>query len=88
MLGVLADSVYVAVDSSKKLGAVTITKSSGAIECSGASKILYTTDGTDPRYSSTAQVYTTALGAISGKTVKAVGYADGKFPSDVAELVA
>ncbi|SCJ35292.1 Uncharacterised protein [Anaerotruncus sp. 2789STDY5834896] len=88
VLGVLADSVYVAVDSSKKLGAVTITKSSGAIECSGASKILYTTDGTDPRYSSTAQVYTAALGAISGKTVKAVGYAEDKFPSDVAELVA
>ena len=57
--------------------------------CEGAGKILYTTDGTDPRYSKTAQVYAAALGAIAaGTTVKAVAYAEGKFPSDLAELVA
>lgn len=89
VLGILSGSTYVAVDSAKKLGSVTITKSSGAITCDGAGKILYTTDGTDPRYSKTAETYSAALGAINGgTTVKAVAYADGKFPSDLAELVA
>lgn len=89
VLGARSGACYAAVDSAAKLGAVSIAKSSGAITCDGAGKILYTTDGTDPRYSKTAQVYAAALGAIAaGTTVKAVAYAEGKFPSDLAELVA
>lgn len=87
VLGAKADGVYAGVLASEKLPAPTITPSgsSATITCDGATQIKYTTDGTDPRYSMSAKIYSTSAAVTGGETVKAVGYADGKFTSDVAE---
>ena len=80
-----AQGVYACVLSTNKLATPTITTSGKTIACSGATTIMYTNDGSDPRYSKTAKVYSTAYEASSGDVIKAVGMADGKFTSDVAE---
>lgn len=50
--------------------AVTITSVSGVV-------FKYTTDGTNPRYSTTAQTYTGAVTLSAGQVMKAVGTKDG-----------
>ncbi|MDD6467987.1 MAG: FN3 associated domain-containing protein [Erysipelotrichaceae bacterium] len=90
VIGEKSDAVYACVLNSKKL-TCSITTSTGAITSSGSSLIMYTTDGTDPRYSKSAKVYSAALGEIKSGTVRAVGFSNlesGKFTSDVAEASA
>lgn len=88
VLGNKADGVYAAVLSTAKLATPTITdttKTAVTLTSSGASKIYYTLDGSDPRFSMTRDVYTAAFDG-SGKTVKACAMdTDGKFSSDIAE---
>lgn len=50
--------------------AVTISSVSGVV-------FKYTTDGTNPRYSTTAQTYTGAVTLTTGQTMRAVGTKDG-----------
>ncbi len=87
VLGAKADGVYAGVLKSEKLTAPSISISgySATISCSGATEIRYTTDGTDPRYSASARVYSASAAVKSGDIVRAVGYADNKFTSDVSE---
>lgn len=49
---------------------VTITAAAGVV-------FKYTTDGSNPRYSTTAQVYTAAVTLAEGQTLRAVGTKDG-----------
>ena len=50
--------------------AVSITAVSGVV-------FKYTTDGTNPRYSTTAEVYTAPVTLTAGQTMRAVGTKDG-----------
>ncbi len=81
------DGVYVEVNTASGAGTKVATPSyaSNALSCgtSGAT-IVYTVDGSDPRYSKTAKTGT-APGATSGQTIKAYAYLEGAFPSDVFE---
>lgn len=92
VLGARSAGVYALVDSGGILSAPTLTESGGnvAVTGDGAEKMRYTVDGTDPRYSHSAQTYTAPLRVSdwgSGThAVKAVAYADGKFTSAVREL--
>ena len=54
----------------------------------GASEVRYTIDGTDPRYSDSAKVYSSAVTVSSGTVVRAAAFADDKFTSSVAEKTA
>ena len=83
-----ADGVYVDVttDSTMKvLGKLTVAAAGGAIsgEENGAT-VIYTTDGTDPRYSVTAQVGKSPAGG-KDVIVKAYQKKAGMFPSPVTE---
>lgn len=87
VLGAKCDGVYAAVAAAKVLaapeiavsGTVTITAADGAV-------IRYTTDGSDPRYSASAVVYTAAFDAPeAGAVIKAVAAKEGMFPSEVSE---
>lgn len=49
---------------------VTITAAEGVV-------FRYTTDGTNPRYSTTAQTYTAAVTLSDGQTMRAIGTKDG-----------
>lgn len=86
-----AAGIYVDVNTASGAGTVlaapTITANTGAISASGGASVKYTIDGTDPRYSSTAAVGTTATGAEEGDTIKAYAFKEGAFNSPVATAV-
>lgn len=84
VIGELSNGVYACIETGKKAKAPTITPSTGVIASDG-NVIKYTDDGSDPRYSATAQVYGAALGDVTKKTIKAYAYKlDGSlYASDV-----
>ncbi len=57
---------------------ITIANANGGV-------MIYTTDGTDPRYSITAKTYTEAVTLADGEVLKAYVKKDGMFPSAVVE---
>ena len=87
VLGAKANGVAALVQSSARQAtpAIAISDNKATITSSGASRIMYTVDGSDPRYSASAQVYTAAVTIPAGGVVKAVAYKNGGFASDVAE---
>ena len=95
VLGGRCDGVYAAVASGAQQAAPAFTYAASTkketIASSGADFILYTTDGTDPRYSSSAvkAVGGSAAVDLSGfaggsAVLKAVAIKDGAFTSDLA----
>ena len=87
VLGAKADGIYVAVASGKKTTIPTIGESSGNTTLTSAGAVIkYTTDGSDPRYSATAKVYSAPIATPgSGTLVRAVAQKDGMYASDVAQ---
>ena len=95
VLGGRCDGVYAAVASGAQQAAPAFTYAASTkketIASSGADFILYTTDGTDPRYSSSAvkavggRATVDLSGFAGGSAVlKAVAIKDGAFTSDLA----
>lgn len=86
VIGAKANGVYVAVASGTKVATPTITVSSGSATIAGAqgATVYYTLDGSDPRYSATAKVYSAAVTVATGDIVSAYAAATGKFNSAVA----
>lgn len=81
------DGCYCLAANGKKAAvSVTVTSGSAAVTGTNASVILYTTDGSDPRYSDTAKPYASAVTLASGEKLRACGYTPGAYHmSDVAE---
>lgn len=90
VIGARAAGIYVEVDTSSDKSAVlaapTIAAATGAITVASGASCKFTTDGSDPRYSDTAQAGT-AAGTGAGKVVKAYAYKEGAYPSPVAEAI-
>lgn len=88
VLGKKADGVLIACLATKKAAAPTISTTAGAVTTTETGATTYfTIDGSDPRYSATAAVYTNGSGANVGDTVKAYSVITGKYASDVASAV-
>lgn len=91
VIGQRADGVYVHAytgaggTSVATAPAIAINDGEATIEAAGASAIYYTVDGSDPRYSDTAEKYAEAFEVADGVTVKAYATVDGGLPSDVTE---
>lgn len=92
VIGAKCGGVYSLVDDASKLSAPAIACATPGttqitITCGGATEIKYTLDGTDPRYSSSSKVYSTGIPSTSlvGATVRAIGFAAGKYPSDITD---
>lgn len=84
-----ADGIYIATASGKVCETPTISiASNSATLASGTSgaTIKYTTDGSDPRYSSTAKIYSgdSKPTLVSGEEIKAAAIKDGMYQSAVA----
>lgn len=80
VLGAKGDGVAVCGSSDFVLAAPTIAVSAAnkaTITAVAGVEFHYTTDGTNPRYSTTAKVYTAAVDLNEGETFKAVGFKDG-----------
>jgi len=92
VLGEKANGVVGIVKASEKLPAVTAggTKSAVTLTCAGAGEIRYTTDGSDPRFSMHAEIYSKAFDAGDAAVIKAVGFdkTDKKFTGEVSVIVA
>lgn len=87
VLGAKCGGVVALVLASEKQAAPTVSISSHKVTptSSGAEKIMYTLDGSDPRYSDSAQVVTGEITTENGQMIRAVAFgANGKFTSDVA----
>lgn len=78
VLGAKGDGVAVCGNAAI-LDAPEITVSSGSATITAVTGVVfkYTTDGTNPRYSITAQTYTGAVALTSGQTIRAIGTKDG-----------
>lgn len=87
VLAAKCKGVVACVLSTSKLPTPTVSISSHKVtpSCSGAKEIWYTTDGSDPRYSESKAVVSGEITLETGQTIRAVGFADDKFTSDVAE---
>ena len=90
VFGVKCAGIYVDVDTTSGKGVIVATPSittAGAVTCSTSGAVIkYTIDGTDPRYSPTAEIYSSTVTA-SGQTLKAYAYKEGCFNSPVAEQI-
>lgn len=90
VLGAKANGVYVAAKAGKQTTTPTIAIATGKATITGASgsAVYYTLDGSDPRYSSTAKLYSAAVDVKTGDVVSAYAVETGKFKSAVASEVA
>ena len=79
MLGAKGDGVAVCGKSSAVLAAPEMAISSHAVSITAVSGVTfkYTVDGTNPRYSTTAQVYSSPVTLTAGQTMRAIGTKDG-----------
>lgn len=87
VLGQKANGIYVGVLTANKVAVpvITLTDDEASVGAVSGVEFHYTVDGSDPRYSSTAVVYSGAVTLADGETIKVVGFADGKCDSNIAE---
>lgn len=86
VLGAKANGLYVAVKSGTQTAAPAVAESGGNVTLTAAdAAVYYTTDGSDPRYSASAQVYSAAIPVPTGKKLRAYAVKDGLFPSAVVD---
>ncbi len=90
VLAAKCNGVYVDVNTASGAGVICATPEitqEGTISCSTSDvTIKYTLDGSDPRYSATAKIGTSAPSVSAGTVVRAYAYKDGAFPSEVARI--
>lgn len=81
VLGTKGDGVAVCGTSAFVLAApaITVTAATGSTAVTAVSGVVfyYTTDGTNPRYSTTALPYTAAVVLADGETIRVIGTKDG-----------
>lgn len=89
VVGAKCGGVYAAVPTNKIVAAPVVAISSGSASVTAVSGItfFYTLDGTDPRYSTTALAYSSAVAMTAGQTIRVAGKnASGRW-SSVSEAV-
>ena len=87
VLGTKADGIYSAVPTADVVATpvITPTGASHAITCAtGSATIMYTIDGSDPRYSKSALTYSGAVVLTSGQTIKSYAFKTAMYDSEVA----
>ena len=87
VLGKKADGVAVAClpGTVVKTPTITMDGAKATIASTNATTIYYTTNGSDPRYSVDAKVYTGAITLVAGDELRAYGAKDGLYNSNVAK---
>lgn len=79
VLGAKGDGIAVVGSADAVLDAPTLSISNHVVSVAAVAGVQwrYTTDGTNPRYSATAQLYTAPVTLKEGESMKAVGVKDG-----------
>jgi hypothetical protein len=83
VLGKKAYGVLIAVLAAKKTTNPTVSTAGVVANTESSATSYYTTDGSDPRYSTTAKTYTGTPTVAKGDVVKAYSITAGKYASDV-----
>lgn len=85
VLSAKAGGVYAAVPTASVTPApvASITSGEATITSVASTTFYYTVDGSDPRYSKSAQVYSAKVAVAEGETFKCYGLKEGAFPSAV-----
>jgi len=82
-----ADGIYVfADDAAAAAEAPTISQTGNSVTITGSGTVYYTTDGTNPKTSETAQVYTDAITITKNTQVRAYAHEGTKVKSAIASL--
>lgn len=84
VIGARANGVYVAAVSGTVSAIPTVKIADGQATITGSGAVYYTTDGSDPRYSDSREVYTVPFAVEKGDIVSAYAVETGKFNSGVA----
>lgn len=79
-----ADGIY--VYSTAGSAAPTITQSGNTVTITGTGTVKYTTDGSNPKVSSTAQTYSNAFTISKNSKIRAYAVATGKLNSAIASF--
>ena len=79
-----ADGIY--VYSTAGTAAPTITQSGNTVTITGTGTVKYTTDGSNPKVSSTAQTYSNAFTISKNSKIRAYAAAAGKLNSAIASF--
>ena len=90
VLGPKCNGVAVACASSSVVAdpSISVSSSNATITSSTSSAVIrYTLDGSDPRYSTSAKTYTSAVPVSSGDVLRACATKDGMFSSAVVDKV-
>lgn len=88
VLGNKADGLYVHAQSGVQAApTISISGNQATITASGSTSIKYTTDGTNPKTSPTAQTYSAAVPTTAGTVVKAYATKTGSLDSAIAVAV-
>ena len=82
VLGNKADGIYVHASAATALPTASISSNAVTLTCAGAT-IKYTTDGTNPKNSDTAKVYSSAISITEDTTIKAYAEKDGVINSGI-----
>lgn len=77
-----ADGIY--VYSTAGTAAPTISQSGNTVSITGTGTIKYTTDGSNPKTSETAQVYSSEIELTKNAQIRAYAYESGKLNSAIA----
>lgn len=84
VIGTRADGVVVACLPGTVTAVPTIKVEGGSATITGNGQVFYTLDGSDPRYSKEAKLYSGPVAVTAGAEIRAYAHVEGKFWSDVA----
>ena len=87
VLGQKANGIYAGVLTANKVAdpVITLTDDEASVGAVSGVTFHYTLDGSDPRFSKSAVIYSGAVTLADGETIKVVGMADGKCDSNIVE---
>lgn len=88
VIGAKADGIYVAAAASAVTAAPTITvanNKAAIASATGGAVVRYTLDGSDPRYSDSAKVYSAAVDVHAGDRVRAYACTESGYASAVTD---
>ncbi len=88
VIGAKAEGVYAAIEAGERVAAPVASITAHRVSVSAQSGVAhyYTTDGSDPRYSISAKLYTSEVTTKEGDVFKVYGKATDKFPSAVTAV--
>ncbi|MBP3342305.1 MAG: chitobiase/beta-hexosaminidase C-terminal domain-containing protein [Peptococcaceae bacterium] len=87
VIGAKANGVYVAAEAGTVTAVPTVEIADTTATITGTGTVYYTTDGSDPRYSRSAKVYSAPVEIEAGATVSAYAVETDKFKSAVVSEV-